>query len=85
MPSAKHLELVRTIATEELESVREFARLVDRDGKPVSTALNRLEAIGLVELESDGRSKKPTVWYDRVDIDIRVTPAPSDDSDVAFA
>jgi len=82
--SAKNLELVRTIATEEPESVRELARLVDRDIKNVSTALNRLEEIGLVELEDVGRAKKPTVWYDHVEIDIQVTPGDHDDSDVAL-
>lgn len=82
--SAKNLELVRTIATEEPESVRELARLVERDIKNVSTALNRLEELGLVELEDVGRAKKPTVWYDHVEIDIRVTPDDTDDSDEAL-
>ena len=76
--SAKNLELVRTIATEEPESVRDLARLVDRDSKNVSTALNQLEAVGLVELEDAGRAKKPTVWYDHVEIDIQVTPDETD-------
>jgi predicted transcriptional regulator len=79
--SAKNLELVRTIATEEPESVRELARLVDRDIKNVSTALNRLAEIGLVALEDEGHAKRPTVWYDHVEIDIQVTPDGADDSD----
>jgi len=79
--SAKNLELVRTIATEEPGSVRELARLVDRDIKNVSTALNRLAEIGLVALEDEGRAKRPTVWYDHVEIDIQVTPDSTDDSD----
>lgn len=83
--SAKNLELVRTIATEQPESVRELARLVDRDIKNVSTALNRLDEIGLVELEDLGRAKRPTVWYDNVEIDIRVTTDRGDDSDVVRA
>jgi len=83
--SAKNLELVRSIATEEPESVRDLARLVDRDIKNVSTALNRLEAIGLVELEDSGRAKQPRVWYDHVEIDIQVTPDDADDSDAALA
>lgn len=76
--SAKNLELVRTIATREPESVRELARLVDRDIKNVSTALNRLAELGLVELHEEGRAKKPTVWYDHVEIDIQVGPEDSD-------
>ncbi len=80
--SAKNLELVRTIATAEPESVRELARLVDRDIKNVSTALNRLAELGLVELEDVGRAKKPTVWYEHVEIDIPIAPGGADDSDV---
>ena len=82
---AKNIELIRTTATEEPESVRELARLVDRDIKNVSTALNRLEEIGLVELEDAGRAKRPTVWYDHVEIDIQMTPDGADDTDVAPA
>jgi len=80
--SAKNIELIRTIATEEPDSVRELARLVDRDIKNVSSALNRLEELGLVELRDAGRAKQPTVWYDHVEIDIQITPADSDDSEV---
>jgi predicted transcriptional regulator len=82
---AKNLELVRTIATAEPESVRELARLVDRDIKNVSTALSRLAELGLVELEDVGRAKKPTVWYDHVEIDIQVAAGGADDSDVIRA
>lgn len=80
--SAKNLELIRTIATEEPSSVRELARLVDRDIKNVSTAVNRLADLGLVDLDVDGRQKTPTVWYDHVEIDIQVSP---NDADVALA
>jgi predicted transcriptional regulator len=79
--SAKNLELVRTIATQEPDSVRELARLVERDIKNVSTALNQLENLGLVELEEVGRAKKPTVWYDHVEIDIQIGPDEADDPD----
>ncbi|WP_436932470.1 MarR family transcriptional regulator [Halosimplex halobium] len=82
--SEKNLELIRTIATEEPASVRELARLVDRDIKNVSTALNRLAELGLVDLEDEGRAKRPTVWYDHIEIDIQVTPDETDDSDVAL-
>lgn len=80
--SAKNLELIRTIATEEPSSVRELARLVDRDIKNVSTAVNRLADLGLVDLDVDGRENTPTVWYDHVEIDIQVSP---NDADVALA
>lgn len=82
--SAKNLELVRIIATQEPESVRELARVVERDIKNVSTALNRLEEIGLVEFESEGRAKKPSVWYDHIEIDVHLAPD-VDDSDIVPA
>lgn len=83
--NAKNLELIRTIAREEPASVRELSRLVDRDVKNVSRALGRLESVGLVELEAEGRSKRPTVWYDQVEIDIPIDPVGSGDSDSAPA
>ena len=67
---ARNLELLRTIATAEPESVRELARQVDRDVKNVSTALAELEELGLVRFEQAGRAKRPVVWYDEIDIDI---------------
>jgi predicted transcriptional regulator len=82
---AKNLELVRAIATEEPDSVRELARLVERDIKNVSESVNRLVELGLIELHDAGRAKKPTVWYDHVEIDIRVTPGGGDDPDIVHA
>lgn len=67
---ARNLELLRTIATAEPESVRDLARQVDRDVKNVSTALADLEELGLVRFEQAGRAKRPIVWYDEIDIDI---------------
>lgn len=80
--SAKNLELLRSIAGRDPESVRKLARLVDRDIKNVSTALNRLAEIGLVELESEGRAKKPIVWYDHIEIDVDLRPDVEDSGTV---
>ncbi|ELZ80829.1 hypothetical protein C455_05192 [Haloferax larsenii JCM 13917] len=51
--SEKNLELIRTTAREEPQSLRELARLVDRDIKNVSNAVNDLAELGLVEFEQD--------------------------------
>ena len=56
------------IASENPESVCALARRVDRDIKNVSTALDEVEALGLVEFERDGQAKRPTIWYDDVKI-----------------
>lgn len=68
----KNLELIRTIAQEEPGSIRELSRLVERDIKNVSQAVNRLSAIGVVELVADGRAKKPRVHYDELEITYRL-------------
>jgi len=80
--NAKNLELLRTIAKDEPKSVRELARLVDRDVSNVSTALNRLEEVGLVEFEQDGRAKRPTVWYEELRLDIPIGRAFDADTDL---
>ena len=81
--TAKNLELLRTIATEHPDSIRALARLVDRDVKNVSTALARLEELGLVEFDQSGRAKRPTVWYDEVRIDIPLAALGATDTDPA--
>lgn len=66
----KHLELLRTIARHEPESIRETARLVDRDVRQVHRNVSELEDLHLIELEEEGRSKRPTVWYDSIEVDL---------------
>lgn len=80
--SAKNVELLRTIVAEEPASVRELARLVDRDIKNVSTALNELEELGLVTFEQDGRAKRPVVWYDEIDVQLLLRDEGDDSSPV---
>jgi predicted transcriptional regulator len=83
--SAKNLELLRAIATGEPDSVRDLARRVDRDIKNVSTALNELEALGLVEFETAGRAKRPVVWYDDIEVDIQLADTDHDETGPAPA
>ncbi|WP_423999664.1 transcriptional regulator [Haloarcula salina] len=71
----KSLELLRAIVQHEPGSIRETARLVDRDVSQVHRNLKELEALHLVDLTDDGQSKRPSVWYDAIDIDLPlVTP-----------
>lgn len=56
--------LLRVIREEEPESIRATARLVERDVKNVHQELTKLEAIGVVRFEEEGRSKKPVFPYD---------------------
>lgn len=70
-----NVELLRTIAREEPESIRETARLVDRDVRQVHDNLTELERLNLVRLESEGRRKRPVVWYDDIDVELPISEA----------
>jgi predicted transcriptional regulator len=69
--SPRAIELLRAIAQEEPESMREAARIVDRDIKDVSRNLNQLETFSVVEFVEEGRSKRPVVPFD--DIEVRLS------------
>jgi len=62
------MDLLQVIAQEEPASIRETARLVDRDIKQVSENLDRLAAYDIVSFVEEGRAKRPTVPYDEIDI-----------------
>lgn len=67
------IRLVRTIARQEPSSIRETARLVERDVHQVHDDLHELERMNLIDFEEDGRAKRPTVWYDDVEIELPVS------------
>jgi predicted transcriptional regulator len=46
------------------ESIRETARLVERDKKNVYEELKTLETLGVIRFEEDGQSKRPVFPYD---------------------
>ncbi|MCH7660043.1 MAG: winged helix DNA-binding protein [Euryarchaeota archaeon] len=70
--SAKNIQLLRTIARESPDSIRALARGVGRDIRQVHDNLSELEAYGLVEIEDDGRAKRPSVWYDDIEINVPI-------------
>lgn len=84
------LELVEAIAGERPASMREAARLVDRDVSDVHTDLKQLDVLGIIELEEGGPGGaiQPVVPFDRIemhidyplldDIDADGTPANAD-------
>lgn len=65
-----NLTLLRTIARQQPTSIRETARLVDRDVRQVHRNLEELAELGVIDLEADGRTKRPTVWYDSIEVDL---------------
>jgi predicted transcriptional regulator len=69
----RNLTLLRTIAREAPASIRETARLVDRDVRQVHDDLTHLAEMNLLRFETDGRAKRPVVWYDDIDVELPIT------------
>ncbi|WP_254531490.1 hypothetical protein [Natrinema gelatinilyticum] len=44
----------------------------------MSRFLGRLNKAHLFEFERDGRAKRPTVWYDAIEVDLSLTDADPD-------
>ena len=57
--SPKRMDIVELLKEEEVESVRGLARRLDRDKGQVSRDLGDLAEHGIIEYETDGRSKSP--------------------------
>lgn len=66
------LALIRAIAEQDPQSMREAARLVDRDVSDVHSDLKQLEVLGVLDLEEGGPSGaiKPVVPFDRIEMHI---------------
>ncbi|MCU4800380.1 transcriptional regulator [Halobacteria archaeon HArc-gm2] len=72
--SPMRLSLVRAIAEHEPESMRETARIVDRDVSDVHGDLKQLALLDVIELADSGpgQSTQPIVPYERIEVDIAV-------------
>lgn len=73
-----NLTVLRTVAREQPESIRETARLVDRDVRQVHRNLKELDELGVLDLEPAGQTKRPTVWYDTIEVDLPLTETTAD-------
>jgi predicted transcriptional regulator len=73
-----NLELLQAIAKHDPGSIRELARLVDRHPPEVTENVAELENYGLIEVETEGRSKRPRVWYDEISVEGDVSLQGSD-------
>ena len=52
-------ELLQTVQTEDVDSVSDLARRLDRDKSQVSRDLSTLAELGVVTFETAGKRKKP--------------------------
>jgi predicted transcriptional regulator len=67
------LALLRALNVHEPGSIREAARLVDRDKKNVYDQVRKLAAHGIVEFAEEGNAKRPIVAYDEIVFDFAVS------------
>ena len=80
--SPSNLELLRTIRRHEPDSMRAAAELVERDFKEVHRNLTELDALNVIDLKREGRSKRPVVRFDEIAIELSLDAS---DTDVATA
>jgi predicted transcriptional regulator len=74
------IDLLKAIAQHEPDSIREAARLVERDIKQVSDNLERLAAYEVIEFVDAGRAKQPVVPFDEIDIQLPLGGEPETDA-----
>lgn len=77
--SEKNLELLEAIAEHEPSSMREASKLVDRDFKEVHRNLTELDTLDVIEFWEEGRSKRPVVQYDNIEIAIDLADSLDDE------
>lgn len=73
--SDRNLELLAVVSREEPRSIRQAARLVDRDYREVHRNLTELADLGLIRLEGagPGTARTPIVEYDDIEVAIPLT------------
>lgn len=81
------LELIQAIAAQNPTSMREAARLVDRDVSDVHSDLKQLEVLGILSLEEGGPggAMQPVVPFDRIEMHIDYPLLEDRDADSAPA
>jgi len=67
-----NLKLIEVIVSENPESIRNLAELVDRDYREVHRNLSELESLGVIEFEHDGSRKKPILRGGAESIDFSI-------------
>ncbi|MBF0559836.1 MAG: hypothetical protein HQL08_13770 [Nitrospirae bacterium] len=68
----KRLELMHIIKTGHPSSVNELARMAHRDIKNVTSDVQYLEQIGLIEKKAKDRKTRPVINYDKISLEIAV-------------
>lgn len=71
--SPRNIELLETIREREPRSIRELARLVERDVSRVYDNVTELARLNIIELREEGQARRPVMHYDRIEVDIPIT------------
>lgn len=69
----RRLELLRSVMEESPGSIRQLAERLERNVSDVHEDVTLLEEYGIVELEQDGRAKRPVVPYDEIEIEVTLS------------
>lgn len=81
-----NLKLIEAIVSERPESIRQAAAAVDRDYREVHRNLQELEALGVVEFETNGQRKKPILREEAENIEFSIQfPRPAEHGEVPGA
>ena len=84
--TVRRVELIRSIMDSQPESIKQLADRLERGTRQVHDDVHLLEEFGIVHLEDgEGRARKPTIPYDRIEIDVGIEAPSADDSDRAVA
>lgn len=78
--TATTLALLRALSKYEPASIRETARLVERDVKNVHDELTRLEAMGIIRFEDVGQAKQPVFPFDELIVNVPFFHSDQDDA-----
>ncbi len=66
----KKIKLLEILKKENIESITELSKKLNRNYKNVYEDVMFLKEIGLIKLQKKGRTLKPTVLFDEIDIKI---------------
>lgn len=65
------MELLNFIKTQNPQSIRELARMIQKDIKTVHPKVKNLEKEGLIEFKKGPKNKKiPVMNYDKIEISV---------------
>lgn len=72
----KRLELIEQIQRLTPESIRDLARKLNRGLREIHEDLQLLKEYDIVRFDEDGRSKRPVIPYDEIEIEARLINQP---------